>query len=496
MKRYYILLCALAAWGCSSLDFFSYRENTGLYAVEKPDGYGSAGFGSVIAATSTPDEDFMAVSAGAGERTIFYRLADENGLENLETVHQRYPTNPDVSEGRDPGERGSSADLAGLPLWSQNDGGEYTPLMGCMAIGEPAIGHVTVHCQSTPDAYYNIDTSGRLSRQFGQQLAAVRPSEAGGQWLLAAAGEQAFAVYPTQNIDDRSDPDGANEPASRPSDRIVELVAGRVQTPDAPDDPDDAGRSLIFVAVTIHNEDAGRYRILVYAQDPDHLQNFTPIACLSDQPSHGLGGFMATGDLTGNESDELLASPAKIEGRANEVYLFSVEEMMERYLNGDGEVAGGECESHYDGLEAQLAVLRPSEGEGVVCEDGCDFGTALAVGDIATDDSGPEVIIGAKNADVDGVSKAGAVFVYRGWRRGEAVQLASRVTDSTPKSGKAFGGQLAIAPMAGRNELLIGATNGGRVFVAFCTGVGEDIEDGADVTRNRDGKVVSTRCRP
>ena len=67
--------------------------------------------------------------------------------------------------------------------------------------------------------------------------------------------------------------------------------------------------------------------------------------------------------------------------------------------------------------------------------------------------------------------------------------------DSTPVAGKAFGESLGIAPMAGRNELLVGVTGGGKVFVAFCTGVGTNIEAGADVTRDGDGKVVSTRCR-
>ena len=47
MKYIHIgILFWVASLGCSSLDFFQYRENTGLYAVEKPDGYGSARFGA------------------------------------------------------------------------------------------------------------------------------------------------------------------------------------------------------------------------------------------------------------------------------------------------------------------------------------------------------------------------------------------------------------------------------------------------------------------
>ena len=40
------------------------------------------------------------------------------------------------------------------------------------------------------------------------------------------------------------------------------------------------------------------------------------------------------------------------------------------------------------------------------------------------------------------------------------------------------------------------AVGKGKVFIAFCTGVGENLEAGGDVTTNAEGDVVSTRCRP
>jgi hypothetical protein len=73
---------------------------------------------------------------------------------------------------------------------------------------------------------------------------------------------------------------------------------------------------------------------------------------------------------------------------------------------------------------------------------------------------------------------------------------AGRVAHSSPESELRFGGGVAVAPMAGRNELLIGETGKGRIVIAYCTGVGEDLEEGADVTHNANGSMISSRCRP
>jgi hypothetical protein len=150
---------------------------------------------------------------------------------------------------------------------------------------------------------------------------------------------------------------------------------------------------------------------------------------------------------------------------------------------------------------APIAMITPGGGPlDVDCLAGeaCDFGAALAVGDLATDDDGPELIVGAPGAKVDGIGDAGAAYVYRGadLLADGTAPVAGQVADSTPEENQRFGGGVAAAPMAGRAELLVGAVGKGRVFIAYCTGVGEDIEEGADVTRNATGEVVSTRCRP
>jgi hypothetical protein len=485
-----VILVLIASTGCSSLNFFDYRENTGLMAVKKPDGYGSARFGAELAVTSTGDADYMAVSAGRGETTIFYQLAEDGVLRDLDDVYQRYPTTTEDSGDRNASSRGSGAALAGLPVWTNGLGDNRKLVTGCIAVGEPDQANVVVDCQSVTSTYFDIHP-GRgepHSKHFGQRLAAVRPGPDGGQWLLVAAGDNALAVYSSpQEHSDPIDPTG-------PSERIVGLAAGRVH--------DD----LVYVAAGLVNTSSGRYRIRVFAQASENAAEFKPIGCIGDDDAPGLGEYMTTGDLDGDGSDELIAGAAKITARSNKVHIFDVAAMIDENISEEGDTDSDEGdtdpgEEEADGLLYRVAVLAPKAVDGVSCDDECGFGTALAVGDIATDDDGPELVIGAYKAEAKGVEDAGAAYVYRGWERDgsgnsfDRVKLAGQVFDSTPSGGKAFGDSLAIAPMAGRNELLVGVTGGGKVFVAFCTGVGNNIEAGADITRDGDGKVVSTRCR-
>ncbi|HUT79380.1 MAG TPA: hypothetical protein VM285_16905, partial [Polyangia bacterium] len=201
----------------------------------------------------------------------------------------------------------------------------------------------------------------------------------------------------------------------------------------------------------------------------------------------GFAGRMVTGDLDRDGTDELLVAASRSAGRLPVVYVYDPALLAE---------AAPVCNSD---TPDPLASIVPGAGAlDVECGDACDFGVALAVGDIATDDDGPEVFVGAPGAAVDGVTEAGAVYIYRGADLigGGQATVAGRVAHSSPVSTSNFGGGLAVAPMAGRNELLVGMTGKGKLAVVYCTGVGEDLEAGGDVTTNLDGSVISTRCRP
>ena len=311
---------------------------------------------------------------------------------------------------------------------------------------------------------------------MGHELAAIRPA-VGASWLLAAASERFVTVFSAASATAGSVPmyptyDGDPD---RP---IVELTAGALAD----------GR--IFVAAATGDAEAGvPPRVHLFVEDAPASRGFTEVACVNRSGESGFGGAMAAGDLNRDGDDELIVSAGAAADRAEAVYVYEIAALQP---------AAPPCNSD---APDPAAIAVPGDGPlDVSCQPdkGCDFGAALAVGDIATDDGGPELIVGAPGARVDGKGGAGAVYVFRGdeLMADGSAQLAGRVADSAPEKNQRFGGGVATAAMAGREELIVGAIGKGKVFIAYCTGVGEDIEEGADVTRNAKGKVVSTRCRP
>lgn len=469
---------ALVLAGCSSFDFFGFEDNAPLHVVERPDDYTSGSFGAEIAPTSlvTGDEnmDLVGVSAGRGYPTVFYRLAAGGKLVDVEDPWRDFLLDSPTQAGID----GSGSSLVGLPRWDRGDG-QYR--LGCVAVGEPLVadenGRVTIVCEDEPMTLVEILSSASgitddlQRRWFGHQLAAVRPLD-GENWLLAVATERVAMVFSSATAHSQiAEPSyGSGEFLGE----VSELAAGRLAD----------GR--IFLVVTAF--DASEvYRMHLFVQDAPQGSSLPQVACVNRTGAEGFAGRMATGDLDRDGNDELLVSAAAIDGREEAVYLYDVLALAD---------AGPTCNSD---APDPLTEIVPRDGPlAVTCEEGCGFGTALAIGDIATDDDGPEVIVGAPGAKVEGKRGAGAVYVFRGADviAGGAVEVAGQVAHSSPSGGAGFGGGLAVAPMAGRNELLIGVTKKGQLVIAFCTGVGEDIEQGADVTSNASGTVVSTRCRP
>jgi hypothetical protein len=477
MRRTAVLLLVFVA-SCTARDFFGYRDDAPLHAISRPDGYPSSMFGTQIAPTffHAGDEfaDLVAVSAGRSSATIFYRLSANGNLVDVTDPWDEYLMNDrDVAESA-----GSGAALAGLPTWAEREDGALSLVTGCVAIGEPDAANVHVSCeQDGTELELPGDSTGEAYTDgFGQELAAIRPT-GGASWLLAAATEWFVTVFSAASTSDRSAPlypTYLGEP-DRP---IVELAAGSLAD----------GR--IFVAAATENADEGvPPRVHLFLEDAPASPDFTEVACVHRTGEDGFGGAMAAGDLDRDGDDELIVSAGAADARVDAVYVYEI---------ADLEAAAPTCSG--DATEP-AAIAVPGDGPlDISCQPnkGCDFGAALAVGDIATDDDGPELIVGAPGARVDGTSGAGAVYVFRGRELmddGTAL-VAGRVADSAPEKNQRFGGGVAAAAMAGREELLVGAIGKGKVFIAYCTGVGEDIEEGADVTRNATNKVVSTRCRP
>jgi len=474
-SRTLIILGGLGLCACSFFDFFGYRDDAPLHVIDRPEDYPSARFGAEIAPTTirgTRTADLVGVSAGEGYPTVIYELAVDGKLVDVDDPWDVYGDTQTAEAN------GSGASLVGLPFWGDD------LRTGCIAIGEAGLPRqVVIYCPEhasshkiTADAITAQDPAPNEdhARRFGQLLAAIRPFE-GPAWLLAAASER-FAVVCSAvgRCTNRLVPTYGGQPAPG---RIVELAAGRMAD----------GR--IYVAATTHDSGGtvAVNRLHLFVQNAPLAQGFSQVACVNRSGEPGFAGSMVTGDLNGNGTDELIVSAAGVAGRLPVVYVYDPAVL---------EAAGPECAG--DAPDPVTSIV-PGDGPlDVECGDTCDFGVALAVGDIATDDDGPEVMVGAPGATVDGVARAGAVYVYRGAElaAGGPVAVAGRVAHSSPVLGSHFGGGLAVAPMAGRNELLAGMTGKGKLVIVYCTGVGEDLEAGADVTTSLGGSVISTRCRP
>lgn len=473
-----LLACAALISGCSFLDFFGYEDNAPLHVVTHPSGYPSVLFGSQMAATSfrsgAETSDLVAVSAGSKYPTVIYRLSHNGKLVNVEDPWDEYLTDEEAKAE----ETGSGASLAGLPTW-MDDG----PYSGCFAVGEPTAGQIRIICEQDKERFTITDgATDQVASEFGKKVAAIPPLT-GDTWLLAVASDTTVTVFssshlPASNRSETVRPTYNGDPSAQP---IVELAAGRLE--------DDR---FFTAATTSDSESAVPEQIHLFVQDGYGSTEMTEVACLNRSGEDGFGTVLATGDLDDDGNDELIVSARTGEQRVDAVYIWTIEDLIS---------AAPTCNSD---TPEPAAVVYPGEGPlSITCpeESGCEFGFSIGVGDIATDDDGPELIVGAPGARVGGTSQAGAVYVYRGMDvmlngADGGVLPASRVSHSSPEKGYRFGGGLEIAPMSGRNELLVGATGKGHMVITYCTGVGEDIEEGADVTTNAGGSVVSTRCRP
>lgn len=457
-----ILVCCPFFAACSFFDFFSYREDTGLHVIDSPENYGNIKFGMELAPTQTPTTDLIAVSAGWSTPTLFYPLGQDGHLVDIGEDWSSYRDDDNNIE-----DSGTGASLAGLPDWFNRT--------GCVAIGEPESERVVFKCEGETSFARAGDGA-----EFGKKLSRIKPI---GQepWMLAVAGrDNAWLVGSFLGSETVPALSEKFWPAGQPGGEVTAIAAGRLI-------------DQFYVAVTVTEPSAAFGKIFLFLQSETNPQEMIRVACLERPEEPGFGQTMTTGNVWGDDDEELIVSAGRLAaGRVDAVYVYDIGTLVDGVPNGANRQAT--CPAI---PVVPIIELIPSPGErDVDCEEDCLFGATLSVGDIATDDAYPELLVGAPGARAKGTRRAGAVYVYRRNDQGnEPLSLAGQVIDSFPETGMEFGGGLAVAPMAGRNELLIGATGKGKVFVAFCTGVGENVKNGGDVTTDGSGSVVSTRCR-
>jgi hypothetical protein len=193
------------------------------------------------------------------------------------------------------------------------------------------------------------------------------------------------------------------------------------------------------------------------------------IACIDD-PAGGFGGSLLFADLTNDGAPELVVgSTASATGRLEHV----------RVYPGTGRPVRGTC-GPWGSAPGEIAC--PSI-QGFDCA-ASGFGGDVAAGDL-DGDSNLELIVGAPFATVDGASRAGTVFVFRGTATGPDATSTRALRFSSPEADDRLGTAVATAgsrlgSASPRAEVVAGAPGREAIAVFLCSGLpGDDPAAGA-----------------
>jgi hypothetical protein len=276
-----------------------------------------------------------------------------------------------------------------------------------------------VYAQTDDDTADLTLTDAVIAR--GPQIAIV-PHYATSTVLAGCYGLDANAIVPSV---------GAGKFDANPADdeliAITNDVAGT-----APEAIIFHGRAI----TTTWNNDMTTLRGCFVDGDPDR----GPLARVPGPPGDpSWGKHVVTGDFDGDgDLDFAVSSPGT--------------ESVTAYLN-DGALTF-----------AEVDVTAPADAGA--------FGASLVAGDL-DDDGFPEIVVGAPNAKVDGVTHAGEVIVYQ-WD-GTKFSTVFTAADIQPETEQRLGTSAAVVPWGtgGQNILVVGADH--ELFVYFQTQLYDDV---------------------
>jgi len=215
MRGVSIAILVLSA--CDPFVFDDLEDQAGIRALEQPDDYPGRNFGGVLTAWQG-DIDGEAVSrlgvtAGLGTPYVVYRAWDEHDIRLDAALH-------DGCDDPDECAPGAGAALAGLPVWRAGlpDEGRM-----CILIGAPIESKAVVRCETGTFAGTGEIFTGPMGTAFGSSAVALPAGTAIGVALIGApdANGRAGGVF-------RLTATGAAVELSSPEVDSARLAAGRL----------------------------------------------------------------------------------------------------------------------------------------------------------------------------------------------------------------------------------------------------------------------------
>jgi hypothetical protein len=441
MTRAHFAFLVLTA--CDPTVYGGLEDQASTRVAEAPDSYPRGGFGAVLAAFQGDRGSIpisaLVVSAGTASPVAIYDVWDG---------HDIVLSGPRDDDCTDTGEcdDGAGSALAGIPMWRRGMLGEGRL---CTIIAASTAESVLVQCESTTLVDRFVVGGGRA---FGAAMVSV--AGATSTHALAVIGAPAIGPIDAGRL--YRLPDGA-APVEIALPAGVSPAGGHL------------GAELAAYAIDAQHVfvagaaiDGNRVVVAEVFDEGAGVQSDV-IACIDD-PAGGFGGSLLFADLTNDGVPELVVgSTADATGRLETV----------RVYPGTGRPGRGTC-GPWAAAPAELAC--PSV-QGVDCA-ASGFGGDLAAGDL-DGDSNLELLVGAPFATVEGVSRAGTVFVFRGSASGPDVATTRALRFSSPEADDRLGTTVAAAgsllsSATPRHEPIASAP-GRDAFAAFlCSGLPGD----------------------
>jgi len=340
----------------------------------------------------------------------------------------------------------------------------------------------------------------------------------GGTTQFGPLNIAAIAGDPYSNVIGVGAITGAN---SDQNSKVVHFQADNIETIVAQNDFGAPGGSLVgplvisAMAYARTSDDAGATTDVVLARNTeiamvqDYAADAHPIiACQPDAGGALLVPSVAAGNFDGDiADDELVAVTNDSGGTAPEILIFEGATIAQAWVDNGANALGGcwneparaplariagvasdadfgkrmvVADVDGDGLD-DIVVSSPANNKawlyrndgdlsdgltGAMLDapsDAAGFGSSLAIGDL-DGDGADELVIGAPQTDVDGITRAGSAYIYA-WN---GTQLAHQRTlhDAQPEDEQRVGLTVAVVPWAGaRHVVVVGAVD--ELFTYF-----------------------------